>query len=502
MIPVVPPYVSGRETSLYEYMPEGQVQASNPATYFYAPGLSNTSGYTGETLATLSATAGSGTTTLTFTRAPLVIAGMTVYGHANLQGGTVVVSRTNTTVTISLTTTGSIASGTTLGFGWVTGSYTSQSAAITGKTLLLLICGQSNASNYAQVPYDPNNAAISMLNPYDGVVYKAHDPLLGAAGQYLPTSYGAWNFASSGSPTVTGQIGSIWCRVAEKFLALETSFTRVILVNVAIGSASSRDWSTDGRFLHRLKAAWRQCQDLGWVVNTSVYPAIVYAEGVEDSIMHTCGKNAGPGAGVVTTTLHPQASAAADYISNFVSTKNTMAGYGFTGPWFIPQETYFPVSYSTSTSVRANTTAYTIGQTITVAGSVCGFYACIAAGTSAGSQPGSYASAAPGATFADGSATFVGSNHTSGGVKSSAHGCGVIDSTIANAILALTDGTTVPNVTQTYGNINYMSNYDTYVSADYRWERDSNDNPTGDHLTASGADTVATNVAAQLSAYF
>lgn len=62
-------------------------------------------------------------------------------------------------------------------------------------------------------------------------------------------------------------------------------------------------------------------------------------------------------------------------------------------------------------AVRQNSTAYVLGDMITVPGGNCLNYGCNGAGTSAGSQPGAYASTGVGTYITDGTATFSGGNN-------------------------------------------------------------------------------------------
>lgn len=85
-------------------------------------------------------------------------------------------------------------------------------------TRVILVLGQSNAANHGESagPVTP-----SVHSFYEGKCYQARDPLPGASGQG----------------------GSVWTRLAPRFLSLE-GVHQVLLVPWAVGSTSISQWNT------------------------------------------------------------------------------------------------------------------------------------------------------------------------------------------------------------------------------------------------------------------
>lgn len=106
--------------------------------------------------------------------------------------------------------------------------------AITPRTIVAFVFGQSNAANQGGQKY--SGASDSAVNFSEGKFYRAQDPLLGAY----------W----------IG--GSVWTPMANKLLEAKVSDS-VILIPAAIGGSSVADWRQGGRlhamFLDRLESA-------------------------------------------------------------------------------------------------------------------------------------------------------------------------------------------------------------------------------------------------------
>lgn len=172
---------------------------------------------------------------------------------------------------------------------------TAKSSTISTKTLVLIAAGQSIGANSAPTPFMPVNSTVDMLNPYDGLVWGAKDPLLGA----------------------TGSGGNYTTRLADK-LVTDGKFARVIIVSITSGGTSAFDWSTNGVQNQRLRVACNLIKSLGWIGNANASFGIIYDQGQQDASI---------------------ATAAATWENEFANIKASIEGLGCSIPWFVPTDT-------------------------------------------------------------------------------------------------------------------------------------------------------------------
>jgi len=102
---------------------------------------------------------------------------------------------------------------------------------------VLLIIGQSNGANHGETRSTANRAVFN-FNPFDGLCYRASDPLLGA----------------------TGDGGSPWCILGDAMIA-DGFAQSILLCSFAVGGSTVAEWAPGGPFHHRLTygiAALRQ----------------------------------------------------------------------------------------------------------------------------------------------------------------------------------------------------------------------------------------------------
>lgn len=97
------------------------------------------------------------------------------------------------------------------------------------RTAVLLVAGQSNAGNHAQLRYASAHGA-QVVGFFGGQCTIAHSPLLGASGQW----------------------GEPWTPLANKLIA-SGAYDQVVLVPAAIGGSSAELWTRSGR-LHPILA--------------------------------------------------------------------------------------------------------------------------------------------------------------------------------------------------------------------------------------------------------
>jgi len=121
------------------------------------------------------------------------------------------------------------------------------------KPLIILIFGQSNVANTVSQKSQTN---LPILNFYQGKLYRAKDPLLGA----------------------TGQRGSLWISTAKKLLDI-SDYKEIILINTARSNSSVKDWLPQGKFYDTLKSSYHALNNLNLPPQV-----IVFGQGERDAI--------------------------------------------------------------------------------------------------------------------------------------------------------------------------------------------------------------------------
>lgn len=107
------------------------------------------------------------------------------------------------------------------------------------ETAVLLVAGQSNASNDSQGFYEPGPEVYN-FNLFDGNCYKAKEPLLGA----------------------TGRGGTFSTRLADAMIRNGLA-KRVVIAPIAVGGTRVEEWAPGGVFHRRLLVAVRRLHDSG-----------------------------------------------------------------------------------------------------------------------------------------------------------------------------------------------------------------------------------------------
>lgn len=157
-------------------------------------------------------------------------------------------------------------------------------------TGVFICAGQSNIGNWSEGSYSATNASlIDNLNIWDGGVYAATDPLLGPDGAM-----------------------SNWTRRFADNLISGGVFTRVILVNCAMGASRSDEWVLGGKYYPRLLAAFNRCAALGLTPR-----AVLWQQGESD---------------IGTST--------AQYVANFTSMLSGVRAEGHNVPWLLGKSTW------------------------------------------------------------------------------------------------------------------------------------------------------------------
>lgn len=93
-------------------------------------------------------------------------------------------------------------------------------------TLVLLVAGQSNAGNHGKGKYSSNNS----FELYNDICYKGSDPMLGT----------------------TGDGGSPWHRLSDKFIKRTTKYKNILYINISMGGSHIKQWSQKGILYQRI----------------------------------------------------------------------------------------------------------------------------------------------------------------------------------------------------------------------------------------------------------
>lgn len=212
-------------------------------------------------------------------------------------------------------------SNTLQGFSITQGRLTRRPAASSDQRTGVFICvGQSMIGNSEDAVYSPvYGSAIDNLNIYDGGLYEARVPLLGA---YL-------------SPAVTATGGNWLLRWADKLVAGNV-FDRVILVPIAIGDTYVAQWAPGGAYAERLAVANAWCIYRGFDIS-----AYLWQLGETDRVLGT------------------SQSVYQDLLGQIIS---GVRATGHAAPWLIAKSTYG--GGATSAAVRAAQAAIVNGTDI------------------------------------------------------------------------------------------------------------------------------------------
>jgi hypothetical protein len=105
---------------------------------------------------------------------------------------------------------------------------------------VFLILGQSNGGNHGETRHDATQAGFN-FNPFDGMCYRACDPLLGA----------------------TGDGGSPWCPLADALITRGFAAS-ILLAPLCVGGATVAEWAPGGPYHHRMTYALAKLRQAGF----------------------------------------------------------------------------------------------------------------------------------------------------------------------------------------------------------------------------------------------
>lgn len=105
------------------------------------------------------------------------------------------------------------------------------------RVMVALVFGQSNSANHGDTPYTSHQR---VYNFYQGKLYRARDPLLGA----------------------TGKGGSVWTRLGDKLID-GAHYDAVVFVPIGVGKTSIAHWTVGGKLHEKVLDAIREVEAQG-----------------------------------------------------------------------------------------------------------------------------------------------------------------------------------------------------------------------------------------------
>jgi hypothetical protein len=109
-----------------------------------------------------------------------------------------------------------------------------------GDPSVLLIIGQSNGGNHGETRHVARQAVFN-FNPFDGLCYRACDPLLGA----------------------TGDGGSPWCMLGDALIA-DGFAQSILLCPLSVGGATVGEWAPGGTYHRRMIYGIEKLREAGF----------------------------------------------------------------------------------------------------------------------------------------------------------------------------------------------------------------------------------------------
>jgi hypothetical protein len=215
------------------------------------------------------------------------------------------------------------------------------------KNLVAVVAGQSNCTDIVPSTYSPANPAnLDQMFLNDGGIYNALDPVMGVS-------------LNSGGGFVPLQMFDD--------LITAALFDRIVIVPVCIGGTSVADWQNGNQF-DRITVAFSRLKAKGMAnAGTNVTVIVLWMQGETDNI--------------------PLNTSQAAYTASFNAVVAASRTAGFTGPWFVTEETlnggvvWAPVqaaqtAVSPSGVINNGAGVYTAGNLDALVGSTCGGSAC------------------------------------------------------------------------------------------------------------------------------
>jgi Carbohydrate esterase, sialic acid-specific acetylesterase len=131
-----------------------------------------------------------------------------------------------------------------------------------GEPIALFIIGQSNGGNHGATPFAAAEAVFN-FNLFDGLCYRACDPLLGA----------------------TGEGGSPWCLLGDALIR-DGFAESVLLCPLNVGGATVGEWAPGGPYSHRMSYGLARLREAGFEPSH-----VLWHQGEADALYGTSGES-------------------------------------------------------------------------------------------------------------------------------------------------------------------------------------------------------------------
>jgi len=155
-----------------------------------------------------------------------------------------------------------------------------------GKKVCTILCaGQSNSANNGETPYTSKSERV--LNLFQGKLYNAKDPMLGASGD-------------KGSP---------WARLGDKIIENQL-YDYVIFITIGVNGAEIARWTVDGDLHGKFLNSIKEADKVGFPVNK-----ILWHQGESDAYLNHTKK--------------------AEYVRMFEEMKKSLRHHGYSGPIYV-----------------------------------------------------------------------------------------------------------------------------------------------------------------------
>jgi Carbohydrate esterase, sialic acid-specific acetylesterase len=172
-----------------------------------------------------------------------------------------------------------------------------------GEPSVLLIIGQSNGGNHGETRSTAEEAVFN-FNPFDGLCYRACDPLLGA----------------------TGDGGSPWC-ILGNALITEGFAQSILLCPLSVGGSTVAEWGPGGTYHHRMAYGIARLRQAGFEPSH-----VLWHQGEADALYGT---------------------SADDYVKSFRALMGSLCELDIRAPIYLATASYFavPKGYSANQAI-------------------------------------------------------------------------------------------------------------------------------------------------------